>query len=209
MCEAYTPMICKKCGMSHHYPAKTPNTTQLPDWHCSAKKRPKCGMEARQNGGQFSTLRRYRGKPWTLASCWCSRPRSGCGNAKPRRSGKPAWKPPKRPQGVRTGETLVTYRQGLKTLYGRFGASMDVSKADYMIGVDMARRGFSPDQIGQAIEQASPELPTRKAGHEADYVARTVKAVFNHPEVVKQEQAKEAQQRSNKRERDSCPSLGL
>ena len=164
MCEAYTPMICKKCGMSHHYPAKTPNTTQLPDWHCSAKKRPTCGMEARQNGGQFSTLRRYRGKPWTLASCWCSRPRSGCGNAKPRRSGKPAWKPPKRPQGVRTGETLVTYRQGLKTLYGRFGASMDVSKADYMIGVDMARRGFGPDQIGQAIEQAARSCrPARQA----------------------------------------------
>ena len=106
-------------------------------------------------------------------------------------------------------DPVMTYRQGLKTLYGRFGASMDVSKADYMIGVDMARRGFSPDQIGQAIEQASPELPTRKAGHEADYVARTVKAVFNHPEVVKQEQAKEAQQRSNTRERDSGPSLGL
>jgi hypothetical protein len=80
---------------------------------------------------------------------------------------------------------------------------MDVSKADYMIGVDMARRGFSPDQIGQAIEQASPELPTRKAGHEADYVARTVKAVFNHPEVVK-----EVQQRS-RCDRDSGPSLGL
>ena len=54
---------------------------------------------------------------------------------------------------------------------------MDLSKADYMIGVDMARKGFSADQIGGAIEQASPELPTRKAGHEADYVARTVKAV--------------------------------
>lgn len=72
---------------------------------------------------------------------------------------------------------------------------MDVSKADYMIGVDMARKGFSPDQIGGVIEQASPELPTRKAGHEADYVARTVKAVFTHPEVVKhqQEQAREGQ----------------
>src|SRR6218665_3132157 len=92
----------------------------------------------------------------------------------------------------------------------RFGASMDVSKADYMIGVDMARKGFSPDQIGGAIEQASPEQPTRKAGHEADYVARTVKAVFTHPEAVKyqQEQAKEAQQRSSRREKDSGPNLG-
>jgi hypothetical protein len=77
-----------------------------------------------------------------------------------------------------------TYRQGLKALYSRFGASMDISKADYMIGVDMARKGFSPDQIGAAIEQASPELPTRKAGHEADYVARTVKAVMASPKVA-------------------------
>lgn len=106
---------------------------------------------------------------------------------------------------------IQTYRYGLKALYSRFGKDMDVSKADFMIGVDMARKGFSPDQIGGAIEQASPELPTRKAGHEADYVARTVKAVFTHPEVVKhqQEQTKEAaQQRSSRRERDIGPSLG-
>ena len=102
------------------------------------------------------------------------------------------------------------YRSGLKALYARFGASMDVSKADYMIGVDMVRRGFKPEQIGQAIEQASPELPTRKAGHEADYVARTVKAVMASPKVAEwqQEQAKEAQ-RSSRRERDSGPSMGM
>ena len=91
---------------------------------------------------------------------------------------------------------------------------MDVSKADYMIGVDMVRRGFKPEQIGQAIEQASPELPTRKAGHEADYVARTVKAVMASPKVAEwqQEQAKEAQreaQRYSRRERDSGPSMGM
>ena len=115
------------------------------------------------------------------------------------------------PERTNGRDPMQTYRHGLKALYARFGASMDVSKADYMIGVDMARKGFSPDQIGGAIEQASPELPTRKAGHEADYVARTVKAVFTHPEVVKhqQEQAKEAQQRSCRRERDSGPSMGM
>ena len=115
------------------------------------------------------------------------------------------------PERTNGRDPMQTYRHGLKALYARFGASMDVSKADYMIGVDMARKGFSPDQIGGAIEQASPELPTRKAGHEADYVARTVKAVFTHPEVVKhqQEQAKEAQQRSSRRERDSGPSMGM
>ena len=115
------------------------------------------------------------------------------------------------PERTNGRDPMQTYRHGLKALYARFGASMDVSKADYMIGVDMARKGFSPDQIGGAIEQASPELPTRKAGHEADYVARTVKAVFTHPEVVKhqQEHAKEAQQRSSRRERDSGPSMGM
>ena len=115
------------------------------------------------------------------------------------------------PERTNGRDPIHTYRHGLKALYARFGASMDVSKADYMIGVDMVRRGFKPEQIGQAIEQASPELPTRKAGHEADYVARTVKAVFTHPEVVKhqQEQAKEAQQRSSRRERDSGPSMGM
>lgn len=104
-------------------------------------------------------------------------------------------------------DPIQTYRHGLKSLYARFGASMDLSRADYMIGVDMARKGFTPDQIGQAIEQASPELPTRKAGHEADYVARTVKAVIQHPEVVRQAQTREAQP-NIERERDRGPSFG-
>ena len=104
-------------------------------------------------------------------------------------------------------DPTLTYRHGLKALYARFGASMDLSRADYMIGVDMARKGFTSEQIGQAIEQASPELPTRKAGHEADYVARTVKAVMNHPEVVRQAQTREAQP-NTKRERDRGPSFG-
>lgn len=114
------------------------------------------------------------------------------------------------PERTNGRDPMQTYRHGLKALYARFGASMDVSKADYMIGVDMARKGFSPDQIGGAIEQASPELPTRKAGHEADYVARTVKAVMASPKVAEwqQEQAKEAQ-RSYRRERDSGPSMGM
>lgn len=107
------------------------------------------------------------------------------------------------PEALKGRDPIQTYRHGLKSLYARFGASMDVSKADYMIGVDMAKRGFSADQIATAIEQASPELPTRKAGHEADYVARTVKAVMNHPEVREQQERP-----APRRERDSGPSLG-
>lgn len=110
------------------------------------------------------------------------------------------------PERANGRDPTQTYRQGLKALYGRFGASMDLSRADYMVGVAMAQRGFSAEQIGQAIEKASPELPTRKAGHEADYVARTVKAVFNHPEVV-QQQASKAPRSSGREREDSGPSL--
>lgn len=115
------------------------------------------------------------------------------------------------PERTNGRDPMQTYRHGLKALYARFGASMDVSKADYMIGVDMVRRGFQPEQIGQAIEQGSPELPTRKAGHEADYVARTVKAVMASPKVAEwqQEQAKEAQRNRRESSRDRGPSLGM
>lgn len=107
-------------------------------------------------------------------------------------------------------DPIQSYLHRLKVLYARFGASMDVSRADYMIGIDMVRRGFTPEQIGQTIEQASPELPIRKAGHEPDYVARTVKAIMASPEVVEwqQQQSKEAQ-RSSKRKRDRGPSFGM
>jgi hypothetical protein len=114
------------------------------------------------------------------------------------------------PERTKGRDPTQMYLSGLKTLYGRFGASMDVSKADFMIGVAMARRGFNPDEIGQAIEQASPELPTRKAGHETDYVARTVAAVMASPKVAEwqQEQAKEAQRNRRESSRDRGPSLG-
>jgi hypothetical protein len=97
---------------------------------------------------------------------------------------------------------IHTYQLGFKTLYTRFGVALDVSKADYMIGVNMARQGFTAAQIEHAIEQASPELPIRKAGHQTDYVARTVQAIMSHPEVVKLQQ-------EQSRERDSGPSLSM
>ncbi|KXB09921.1 hypothetical protein ADT33_11200 (plasmid) [Xylella fastidiosa] len=105
--------------------------------------------------------------------------------------------------GPRTGDPIHTYRCGLKSLHTRFGASMDLSRADYMIGVDMVLKGFKPDQVAQAIEQASPELPIRKAGHEGDYVARTVEAIMASPKVTEWQQ-EQAQRRSR-----SGPSLGM
>lgn len=80
-------------------------------------------------------------------------------------------------------DAVKEYQRQLKRLEARYGADMDVSKADFMICKDMAKQGYSADQLERALHTASPELPTRKAGHEADYCERTVRAAFADPEV--------------------------
>jgi hypothetical protein len=82
-----------------------------------------------------------------------------------------------------TSNPVVVYQQQLKHLSARYGASMDISRADYMICKDMAKRGYSDKQLIDTLEKASPELPTRKAGHENDYCQRTVRAAFNDLDV--------------------------
>ena len=54
----------------------------------------------------------------------------------------------------------------------------DPSRAEFVAGLVMARRGYTAEQIGAAIEAASPELDRRKAGHAEDYVERTVAAIM-------------------------------
>lgn len=89
------------------------------------------------------------------------------------------------------------YQKQIKRLVDRYGANMDVSKADYMIARDMAMQGYSADQLTQTLQEHSPELPVRKAGHEGDYCRRTVEAVFKQPDVqsrlqeLKREQERE------------------
>lgn len=82
-------------------------------------------------------------------------------------------------------DPIRTYQSNLKSLTARYGADMDLSRADFMICSTMACQGFTPKQLVETLEQASPELPTRKAGHESDYCQRTVKAVFDQPEIQK------------------------
>ena len=71
---------------------------------------------------------------------------------------------------------------------------MDLSRADFAIGKQMALDGFSGKKIGEAIEQCSPELPMRKAGHEVDYLARTVKAAQDAAEVVRAQERAEREE---------------
>jgi hypothetical protein len=72
---------------------------------------------------------------------------------------------------------------------------MDVSKADFMVCKDMAKQGYSAEQLERALQLASPELPTRKLGHEVDYCQRTVRAAFEAPEVRQHLEAQRARSR--------------
>lgn len=53
-----------------------------------------------------------------------------------------------------------------------------------MIATDMAKSGrYSAAGIAKAIEQYSPHIESRKAGHVEDYARRTVEKAWNTPEV--------------------------
>ena len=80
-------------------------------------------------------------------------------------------------------DPIRMYQKQFKALYERYGADMDMSRADFMICISMAKQGFTSNQLQKTLEQASPELSIRKANHEQDYCQRTVKAVFEDPQV--------------------------
>jgi len=86
-------------------------------------------------------------------------------------------------QGASRSNPIQTYQNQLKSLIKRFGADLDLSRADYTICSSMAKSGYSKDQLVKTLEQASPELVNRKASHELDYCTRTVEAAFKNPQV--------------------------
>lgn len=100
-----------------------------------------------------------------------------------------AYEASERPTG--TFSHVQEYRRQLSTLHKRYGDDMDFSRADFMIGRDMVARGYSLDAVADAIYQASPGLAERKAGHEDDYVQRTLHAVWNDPSIVRIQQERE------------------
>jgi hypothetical protein len=104
----------------------------------------------------------------------------------------------KAPEGVSGHDPVREYQRQLQRLSGRYGAAMDLSKADFTICKDMALKGYSAQDLTRALHEASPELPRRKLGHEQDYVERTVHAAFEAPEVRQHLEA----QRTRRRDRD-------
>lgn len=99
------------------------------------------------------------------------------------------------------------YRRQAQRLMRRYGKTADFSRLDWMIATDMAKSGrFSAEGIAQAIEQHSPEVSTRKAGHVQDYARRTAEKAWNAPEVAAERQQRAEQTRQAKRDRG--PSMG-
>jgi hypothetical protein len=109
-------------------------------------------------------------------------------------------------EGVQRGDPIGEYRVGLKKLLERHGDGLDYSRADWTLCKALACRGYSDQDLTRALTEASPELPSRKLGHERDYVERTVAKVMALPEV---RQAQARLQHTLNRSHDHGPELGL
>jgi len=95
-------------------------------------------------------------------------------------------------RGALKQDPIPTYQKELKTLRERFGADMDLSRADFMICSKMLKAGYTKNQLFETLKQASPELQTRKASHQDDYCKRTVEAVQS--KHIEQRQARSQEQ---------------
>ena len=100
-------------------------------------------------------------------------------------------------QGAPSRDPVPAFRRARARL-----TDTDASRADFTAGLILARQGYSAEQIGAAIEAASPELAARKTGHEEDYVRRTVAAIME----VRDEPP--AAPRKPERDPDDTPGLG-
>lgn len=99
------------------------------------------------------------------------------------------------------------YQRQAQRLMQRYGKQVDFSRLDWMIATDMAKSGrFSAEGIAQAIEQHSPEVATRKAGHVEDYAKRTAEKAWTAPEVQAHRQEQQAEQ-ARQAKRDRGPSM--
>jgi len=72
------------------------------------------------------------------------------------------------------------YRSEMKGLVKQFD---DLSRCDFIAAMKLASNGRDVNEIAQAMAEASPALADRKAGHEADYIERTIKNVMELPQV--------------------------
>lgn len=106
-----------------------------------------------------------------------------------------------RPQRRYRRDAVDEYRSEMAGLVKRYGD--DLSKCDYIAAMKLASNGREPGEIAKAMAEASPAIMDRKAGHEADYIQRTVQKVMELPQVqeARAELARQAQRKG--------PELGM
>ena len=75
------------------------------------------------------------------------------------------------------------YKRQAKAILTKYGAATDYSRLDWMIAVDLAKRGQPAERIAKAIAECSPNIQSRKAGHIEDYAKRTAEKACALPEV--------------------------
>lgn len=82
-------------------------------------------------------------------------------------------------------DAVREYKQQASRLLERYGSSADLSKLDWMVVKGMAMRGYSVDDLREALKKASPRLFERQKEQrqEQNYINRTVKNVMQDPEI--------------------------
>lgn len=64
--------------------------------------------------------------------------------------------------------------RSLESVYSK----LNVSKADWMIAIKMASRGYDYDTVANTLLECSPDIDRRKLGHVADYITRTLDKIY-------------------------------
>lgn len=81
-----------------------------------------------------------------------------------------------RPVGA---DAVQEYRRQAKRLLAQYGSDADLSRVDWMIAIAMAKsRRFTLQDIQRAIQEGSPNVDSRKAGHVEDYARRTAEKAW-------------------------------
>jgi hypothetical protein len=100
-------------------------------------------------------------------------------------------------------DLIAEYRLQADYLMKKYGSKVDLSRVDWMIATSLARSGVSVQDIEKCIQQCSPNIETRKAGHVEDYARRTATKAWLEAHGQKREQ----QERQKRRKRDQDLSL--
>ena len=100
-------------------------------------------------------------------------------------------------------DPLREYQKQARRLLERFGATVDLSRMDWMIATDMAKSArFGVQDIERGIRECSPNVESRKAGHIEDYAKRTAEKAWSAPEVQQEREQEQARQaRHNQQDR--------